>query len=114
MSVFLDWLNKLPDMDEVLKSGIAHLWLVTIPPFDDGNGRIGRAIADMLLARSEKSPQRFYKCPCQSPISGKRPGNLIEQPPDPHPEPVTRRLRREIDNFQVCKTRKVFAGYGAA
>jgi Fic family protein len=60
MSAFLDWFNSPPDMDEVLKSGIAHLWFVTIHPFDDGNGRIARAIADMLLARSEKSPQRFY------------------------------------------------------
>jgi Fic/DOC family len=60
MSVFLDWFNRPPDMDEVLKSGIAHPWFVTLHPFDDGNGRIARAIADMLLARSEKSPQRFY------------------------------------------------------
>jgi Fic family protein len=60
MSAFLDWFNRSPDMDEVLKSAIAHLWFVTIHPFDDGNGRIARAIADMLLARSEKSPQRFY------------------------------------------------------
>jgi Fic family protein len=59
MSAFLDWFNRSPDMDEVLKSAIAHLWFVTIHPFDDGNGRIARAIADMLLARSEKSPQRF-------------------------------------------------------
>jgi Fic family protein len=60
MSAFLDWFNRPPDMDEVLKSALAHLWFVTIHPFDDGNGRIARAIADMLLARSEKSPQRFY------------------------------------------------------
>jgi Fic family protein len=60
MSAFLDWFNKPVEMDGVLKSGIAHLWFVTIHPFDDGNGRIARAIADMSLARSEKSPQRFY------------------------------------------------------
>jgi len=60
MSAFLDWFNRPPDMDEVLRSAIAHLWFVTIHPFDDGNGRIARAIADMVLARSEKSPQRFY------------------------------------------------------
>jgi Fic family protein len=60
MSAFLDWFNRPPEMDEVLKSGIAHLWFVTIHPFDDGNGRIARAITDMVLARSEKSPQRFY------------------------------------------------------
>jgi Fic family protein len=60
MSAFLDWYNRPPDTDEVLKSGMAHLWFVTLHPFDDGNGRIARAIADMTLARSENSPQRFY------------------------------------------------------
>ena len=60
MSAFIDWFNNPPDTDEVLKAGLAHLWFVTIHPFDDGNGRIARAIADMILARSEKSSQRFY------------------------------------------------------
>ena len=60
MSVFIDWFNMPPDTDEVLKAGRAHLWFVTIHPFDDGNGRIARAIADMILARSENSSQRFY------------------------------------------------------
>ena len=60
MYIFLDWFNRPPDIDEVLKAGLAHLWFVTIHPFDDGNGRIARAIADMSLARSEKSPQHFY------------------------------------------------------
>lgn len=60
MSAFFDWFNRKPDVDEVLKAGLAHLWFVTIHPFDDGNGRIARAIADMILARSENSPQRFY------------------------------------------------------
>jgi Fic family protein len=45
--------------------GVAHLWFVTIHPFDDGNGRIARAIADMVLARSERSPQRFYSMSAQ-------------------------------------------------
>jgi len=60
MSIFLDWFNKPTEIDEVLKAGLAHLWFVTLHPFDDGNGRIARAIADMTLARSERSPQRFY------------------------------------------------------
>ena len=60
MRAFLDWFNANAEMDAVLKAGLAHLWVVTIHPFDDGNGRIARAIADMALARSEKSPQRFY------------------------------------------------------
>jgi Fic family protein len=60
MKAFLDWFNRPPDIDEVLKAGLAHLWFVIIHPFDDGNGRVARAIADMVLARSENSPQRFY------------------------------------------------------
>lgn len=60
MREFLAWFNKKKQMDAVLKAGIAHLWFVTLHPFDDGNGRIARAIADMVLARSENSPQRFY------------------------------------------------------
>jgi len=57
---FLRWFNAGAETDPVLKAGLAHFWFVTIHPFDDGNGRIARAIADMALARSEKSPQRFY------------------------------------------------------
>jgi Fic family protein len=65
MKAFLDWYNADSDIDPVLKSGLAHLWFVTIHPFDDGNGRIARAIADMSLARSENSPQRFYSMSAQ-------------------------------------------------
>lgn len=62
---FLTWFNSGPEIDAVLKAGVAHLWFVTIHPFDDGNGRIARAIADLCLARSEKSPQRFYSMSAQ-------------------------------------------------
>jgi len=65
MTAFLDWLNREDGTDEVLRAGIAHLWFVTIHPFDDGNGRIARAIADMILARSEESSQRFYSMSAQ-------------------------------------------------
>ena len=65
MNAFLDWFNRDNSLDPVLKAGIAHLWFVTIHPFDDGNGRIARAIADMMLARSEKSAQRFYSMSAQ-------------------------------------------------
>ena len=65
MAVFLDWLNSNDTTDLVLKAGIAHLWFVTIHPFEDGNGRIARAIADMMLARSEQSSQRFYSMSLQ-------------------------------------------------
>jgi Fic family protein len=61
MARFLDWFNgPAAAIDPVLAAAIAHLWFVTIHPFDDGNGRIARAIADMALARSERSPERFY------------------------------------------------------
>ncbi len=65
MQAFLDWFNAPADTDEVLKAGLAHLWFVTVHPFDDGNGRIARAIADMALARSEGAPQRFYSMSSQ-------------------------------------------------
>ncbi len=66
MRAFLHWFNNGSEpVDPVLKAAIAHLWFVTIHPFDDGNGRIARAIADMALARSEKSPQRFYSMSAQ-------------------------------------------------
>jgi Fic family protein len=65
MQAFLDWFNGEQTVEPVLKAGLAHLWFVTIHPFDDGNGRIARAIADMALARSEKSPQRFYSMSSQ-------------------------------------------------
>jgi len=65
IQAFLDWFNTAPDIDPVLKAGLAHLWFVTIHPFYDGNGRIARAITDMALARSENSPQRFYSMSAQ-------------------------------------------------
>ncbi len=65
MRVFLDWFNAEQGVDPVLKAGISHLWFVTIHPFEDGNGRIARAIADMQLARSECSTQRFYSMSAQ-------------------------------------------------
>ena len=60
MERFVEWFNREEQTDLVLKSAIAHLWFVTIHPFEDGNGRIARALAEMLLARSDKSAQRFY------------------------------------------------------
>ncbi len=66
--VFLDWFKEdgtNADTDAVLKAGLAHLWFVTIHPFDDGNGRIARVIADLALARSEQSPRRFYSMSAQ-------------------------------------------------
>jgi Fic family protein len=65
MRAFLRWLNREDGTDLVLKAGIAHLWFVTIHPFEDGNGRIARAIADLMLARSEQTAQRFYSMSAQ-------------------------------------------------
>ena len=65
MRTFLEWFEAPSGIDPVLKAAQAHLWFVTIHPFDDGNGRIARAIADMALARSERSPQRFYSMSAQ-------------------------------------------------
>ena len=65
MAAFLDWFNKNDETDLVLRAGIAHLWFVTIHPFEDGNGRIARIITDMMLARSEQSSQRFYSMSAQ-------------------------------------------------
>jgi Fic family protein len=60
MDIFLDWFNNDNSLDLVLKAAIAHFWFIIIHPFDDGNGRIARAITDMLLARAENSAERFY------------------------------------------------------
>ena len=65
MQTFLAWFNKKCDLDPVLKAGIAHLWFVTIHPFEDGNGRIARAIGDMALARADATSNRFYSLSTQ-------------------------------------------------
>lgn len=65
MTQFINWFNADNDQDSVIKAAIAHLWFVTIHPFDDGNGRIARSIADMQLARSDESTQRFYSMSAQ-------------------------------------------------
>jgi Fic family protein len=65
MKLFLTWFEQEDAIDPVTKAGIAHLWFVTLHPFEDGNGRMARAIADMQLARAEQSPQRFYSMSAQ-------------------------------------------------
>ena len=65
MKTFLDWFNAPAETDTVLKAALAHLWFVTIHPFDDGNGRITRAITDMQLARGDGTSQRFYSMSAQ-------------------------------------------------
>lgn len=64
-SRFLDWLNSSSNEPPLLKAGLGHLWFVTLHPFDDGNGRVARAIGDLLLARADGCPQRFYSLSAQ-------------------------------------------------
>ncbi len=79
MNIFLNWFENENGLDLVLKAAIAHLWFVTIHPFDDGNGRITRAITDMLLARSDKSVQRFYSMSAQIRVERKEYYNILEK-----------------------------------
>jgi Fic family protein len=65
MNKFLFWFNNEQTIDPVIKAALAHFWFITIHPFDDGNGRIARVVADMQLARSDKSAQRFYSMSAQ-------------------------------------------------
>lgn len=65
MAFFFHWFNHATGLDPVIKAGIAHLWFVTLHPLDDGNGRIGRAVCDMALARADASAQRFYSLSAQ-------------------------------------------------
>ncbi|MCX7198774.1 MAG: Fic family protein [Proteobacteria bacterium] len=62
---FIDWANSASNEPPLIKAGLAHLWFVTLHPFDDGNGRIARAVGDLFLARADGSPQRFYSLSAQ-------------------------------------------------
>jgi len=64
-SRFLEWFNTAPATDPIIKAAVAHFWFITIHPFEDGNGRIARAIADMALARADGTAQRFYSMSAQ-------------------------------------------------
>lgn len=79
MNQFLDWFNNNLKIDLVIKAAIAHLWFVTIHPFEDGNGRITRALTDMLLAQSDKSNQRFYSMSAQIRIERKQYYEILEK-----------------------------------
>ncbi len=79
MKRFITWFNTENELDLVLKAAIAHLWFVTIHPFDDGNGRITRALTDMLLAQSDRSSQRFYSMSAQIKIERKQYYEILEK-----------------------------------
>lgn len=78
MAVFLSWFNGDRKIDPVLKAAVAHFWFVTIHPFEDGNGRIARAIADMQLARADGSQRRFYSMSAQIQIDVKKYYTILE------------------------------------
>jgi Fic family protein len=75
---FLNWFNHERELDLVLKAGIAHLWFVTLHPFEDGNGRITRALTEMLLAQSDKSSERFYSMSAQIRVERKAYYEILE------------------------------------
>lgn len=79
MQRFLVWFNQNDNLDLVLKAFVAHIWFLTVHPFEDGNGRISRAIVDMLLARSEKTSQRFYSLSAQIRLERDEYYNIIEE-----------------------------------
>jgi Fic family protein len=101
MQRFVDWFNHDP-LEPVLKAAQAHLWFVTIHPFDDGNGRVARAIADMALARSEGSPQRFYSMSAQIRAERADYYRILERT-----QRATLRITPWIEWFLACLTRAI-------
>jgi len=79
MEIFLDWFNSKQDTDPVLKAGIAHLWFITIHPFEDGNGRIARALTDLLLSRADGISQRYYSMSSQIRVERKEYYTILEK-----------------------------------
>ena len=79
MNRFLEWFNTENKLDPVIKAAVAHLWFVTVHPFDDGNGRIARAITDMMLARADESSQRFYSMSAQIRLERKEYYDILER-----------------------------------
>jgi len=79
MNLFFNWLNSDEKIEPVIKAGIAHLWFITIHPFEDGNGRISRAITDMLLARADGIPQRYYSMSSQIRLERKEYYEILEK-----------------------------------
>lgn len=79
MKRFIQWVNTEEDIDEVIKAAIVHLWFVSIHPFDDGNGRITRALTDMMLARSENTGKRFYSMSAEIKLMQKEYYEILER-----------------------------------
>jgi Fic family protein len=96
MGEFISWFDGKSEVDPVVNAGIAHLWFVTIHPFEDGNGRIARAIADMALARADDIPERFYSLSTQIELERKDYYNQLEKQQRGTPE-ITGRLEWFLD-----------------
>ena len=79
MNSFLDWFNTNKELNVFIKAAVAHLWFVTLHPFEDGNGRIARTIADMQLTRADKIPQRFYSMSAQIRLERKQYYDILER-----------------------------------
>jgi Fic family protein len=79
MTVFLKWVNAKDSLDPLLKAGLGHFWYVTLHPFEDGNGRMARAVADLLLARADRSPERFYSMSAQIRNERKKYYDILER-----------------------------------
>ncbi len=79
MKLLIDWLNNEISLDPVVKAGIAHFWLISIHPFEDGNGRIARALTDLLLSRADGIQQRFYSMSAQIRIERKGYYKILEK-----------------------------------
>jgi Fic family protein len=79
MKLFISWFNEDPNQDLIIKSAIAHLWFITIHPFEDGNGRIARALSEILLTRSDETSQRFYSMSSQIRVERKDYYNILEK-----------------------------------
>ena len=77
MSVLIDYINKQDDIDYLIKIDVVHLWFVALHPFDDGNGRIARALTDMLLTRSDDTQYRFYSMSAQLLSTRKAPFSVL-------------------------------------
>jgi len=104
---FLSWFNTQQEPDLIVKAGLAHLWFVTIHPFDDGNGRITRAIGDMALARAENSPDRFYSLSAQIQKERADYYDILER---------TQKMSLDVTNwlewFLGCLTRAIISAEG--
>jgi Fic family protein len=79
MTIFLQWFNAKQAIDPVIKAAVAHLWFVTLHPFDDGNGRIARAIADMQLTRADDDARRFYSMSARIRVERKQYYDILER-----------------------------------